>query len=112
MDNNNTITIILIVGVLGVAGYFLYENYKKQKYNPSLNLSPSTNSNSSPNQSIFTNAADTVNNFLSNASQPNSALTQSGLLNNAGVQQFNEILNNPLLFNDLLTTDQYNSLGF
>ncbi len=105
MANNNMLPTILIVGVFGVAGYFIYEKYIKNKP-----FTPIVNSNT--NSNIFQSASNTVSNFLSSISgnQPSNLLSNSGLLNNQGQAQANAILSNPLSFNDLLMQSQTNDL--
>lgn len=61
------ISTILIIGVAGIVGYFIYEKYIKKSDNLSTN----------------------------------SVLTQSGLLNNTGVQSDNNVSGSPLLYASL-----------
>lgn len=104
MSNSNTITTIVILGIAGIAGYFFYEKYIKKPVSPNL---PSLGNGTG---NFFQNVSNDVSNFLSQVSQPNSALTQSGLLNNTGLQETNQILSNPYAFNNLMMQADLNSL--
>ena len=103
--NNNTISTIVILGIAGIAGYFFYEKYIKKPVSPNL---PSLGNGTG---NFFQNVSNSVSYFLSQVSQPNSALTQSGLLNNAGVQYANQILSSPYAFNNLNMQADLNSLN-
>lgn len=79
------ISTILIIGVAGIVGYFIYEKYIKKSDNLSTN----------------------------------SALTQSGLLNNTGVQSDNNVSGSPLLYTSLspnssldITLNNFDTLNF
>ena len=101
--SNNTIITIFILGGVGVAGYFIYEDYmKKNGYTPLL----------SSNGGIFESAANSVNNFLSQISggMPSNLLNSNGGLNTQGQTEANTILGNPLSFNDLMMQSQFNNI--
>ena len=105
---SSTVNTILIVGMAGVAGYFVYEYYIK-KSAPS-NFS-SLGSNSNGLNGIFESANNTVSSFLNSISGTGSnLLNSSGLLNTQGVNEANSILSNPLEFNDLMMQSDLNSL--
>ena len=101
--SNNSIVTIFILGGVGLAGYFIYEDYmKKNGYTPLL----------SNNGGFFQSAANSVNNFLSQISgnTPSDLLNSSGGLNTAGQTEANSILSNPLSFNDLMMQSQFNNI--
>ena len=102
---SSTVNTILILGMAGVAGYFVYEYYIK-KSAPANFSSLGSNSNG-----IFESANHTVSSFLHSISGTGSnLLNSSGLLNTQGVNEANSILSNPLEFNDLMMQSDLNSL--
>lgn len=102
-DNNSVIMTVVILGVGGVIAYFIYEKYMKKPAYPNLPSSVSGSGN------FFQNTANSVSNFLSQVSKPNSVFTNSGLLNNAGQQYTNQILGSPAAFNDLMMQSELNN---
>ena len=102
---SSTVNTILILGMAGIAGYFVYEYYIK-KSAPANFSSLGSNSNG-----IFESANHTVSSFLNSISGTGSnLLNSSGLLNTQGVNEANSILSNPLEFNDLMMQSDLNSL--
>ena len=102
---SSTVNTILILGMAGIAGYFVYEYYIK-KSAPANFSSLGSNSNG-----IFESANNTVSSFLNSISGTGSnLLNSSGLLNTQGVNEANSILSNPLEFNDLTMQSDLNSL--
>ena len=102
---SSTVNTILILGMAGIAGYFVYEYYIK-KSAPANFSSLGSNSNG-----IFESANNTVSSFLNSISGTGSnLLNSSGLLNTQGVNEANSILSNPLEFNDLVMQSDLNSL--
>ena len=101
-NNNSAVMTVVILGVGGIIAYFIYEKYIKKPVYPNL-------PNSAGSGNFFQSTANSVSNFLSSVSQPNSALTNSGLLNNAGQQYANQILGSPAAFNDLQMQSELNN---
>ena len=100
---SSTVNTILILGVAGIAGYFVYEYYIK-KSAPSAPLGLNTSG-------IFESANNTVSSFINSITSTGSnLLNSSGLLNTQGQNEANSILSNPLQFNDLIMQSDLNSL--
>ena len=105
---SSTVNPILILGMAGIDGYFVYEYYIKKS--APANFS-SLGSNSNGLNGIFESANNTVSSFLNSISGTGSnLLNSSGLLNTQGVNEANSILSNPLEFNDLMMQSDLNSL--
>ena len=105
---SSTVNTILILGMAGVAGYFIYEYYIKKS--APANFS-SLGSNSNGLNGMFESANNTVSSFLNSISGTGSnLLNSSGLLNTQGVNEANSILSNPLEFNNLVMQSDLNSL--